>query len=674
MGDVNNSGSSRNSNTLNLPLLPQPIKHIAYINEREEASNVQASEVLAVQIPKHIPYNVRYPIRAPSNGAVVENVLIKQQGGYHPGAMYMRKVTAKEMPYTVHEQRLKHTIDKITLEQQKSSVDTSQEINNNNAKDIQESSVLLFKPIKKSIHDEERVERGEYLDSFLAPSTTTGKETNTMNVDDNHDIANAGDAHYKKAMHSKLKAKETRLQLLSGALQQLVFASQALSFILGNGNSKQHSENNSKNSQKQGRRQQPLLLKLYNTPKRSLINEKYASTNLANAIVNKQAQLKKMTNLFQEKACSIRQNLDTSKSYHKKIAILAEKWTLKCKKRMEFTPLSSTDELFIDCSNKIFGSLFRCETENTNELLDAATLAGFKVNKFVDNGGIHHVESRIAIQVPKSCAFFSIQIYVQGDKKNEYTLPISSTTMPYINSKACCTLNAIRHSIFCEELFKTIHKEALHIITSSKRGNSDIIETFQILDLDDDIIKIKLNRFGTIAIALVRANTYIGTGGSNANNTNPHFIISKGIGSALEGNMHGIWSRNSRNENGIGVTSSLLTTSTILLNVITLLKHYIIRESIKTFLNNYMDMQWSKSYNDVIEYGNYYLENGVHDSVLYLSNTKFIYKDIICSILVRNANNIQATFVQQNKTFLMEKMQSVKGFKLLFCNVFQCGA
>ena len=135
MGDIGNSSSSSSKNnntsppfTINLPLLPQPIKDIAYINEREEGSSVQASEVLAVQIPSHIPYNVRYPIRAPSNGAVVENILIKKQGGYHPGAMYMRKVTAKEMPYTVHEQRLKHTIDKITLEKQKNSIGTSHNI------------------------------------------------------------------------------------------------------------------------------------------------------------------------------------------------------------------------------------------------------------------------------------------------------------------------------------------------------------------------------------------------------------------------------------------------------------------------------------------------------------------------------------------------------------------
>ena len=112
--------NSNNNNTTTQPpppphinVQPKPIQNIAYINEHGTSTNVPVNDVLSMQIPSNIPYNTIYPIHAPSDGSIIDQLQIRKNGGYQPGGIYMRQVTEKEMPYTMKEQRLKHTINKI---------------------------------------------------------------------------------------------------------------------------------------------------------------------------------------------------------------------------------------------------------------------------------------------------------------------------------------------------------------------------------------------------------------------------------------------------------------------------------------------------------------------------------------------------------------------------------
>ena len=683
--------NSNNNNTTTQPpppphinVQPKPIQNIAYINEHGTSTNVPVNDVLSMQIPSNIPYNTIYPIHAPSDGSIIDQLQIRKNGGYQPGGIYMRQVTEKEMPYTMKEQRLKHTINKIFMEQKD---------NNSVGNQSSISTTTLFKSVIQSTHDIERNQRKVYLKS-LQNNNNNNKPNNSIEVesDEEDNVDDIFNSDNKKEIQTKLlKEKKKRLQLLNGALQQLQFASQALKFVLTNS----RISTNDKNNNNKRRSQQGILpVKLYNTSKRPLIDRKYLKPNLTNAIIKKKSQLDGITKIFQQKAENIASKVQSTNSYNKRLALLANEWTLKCKNRAAFTPLRANDKLSIDCSNIIYGSLYRCENEKTMEMLEASTMAEFKMKKNdSSSSSSSSSESTIALQVPKTCSFVTIQIYVNEDVENKYTLPISKVTIPSIDVQTCHILNTIRHSIFCEELFKNIYNEASHIISLSastfNQKTNETMKHFQISEISDDIITIRLNEFGTITIALVRAgveeedsNTTSSTTTTtsnkkkkrkrnDSNNTNNHFLLSKNIADALKGNIYGIWARNKR-INEIVTSSSPPAASPTISNVVALIQHYTIRESISLYVKNSkfnMEIDWNNSLDDLTLHGNQILLKGNNSMAMYISNTNFKLDDVICSIIVRGGENIQVTFIQ-NQTFLVEKVASMKGFELLFRKVF----
>ena len=114
-------------------------------------------------------------------------------------------------------------------------------------------------------------------------------------------------------------------------------------------------------------------------------------------------------------------------------------------------------------------------------------------------------------------------------------------------------------------------------------------------------------------------------------------------------------------------------TPSIILNIMTLIQHCIIRESIRTFVLNTkfnFEITWSSSVDDVTKYGNQTLSESIDYVVKYVSHTKFRLNDIICSVLVRNGNHIQGTFIREH-SFFTERASTVEGFQQAFRKVFE---
>ena len=145
-----------------------------------------------------------------------------------------------------------------------------------------------------------------------------------------------------------------------------------------------------------------------------------------------------------------------------------------------------------------------------------------------------------------------------------------------------------------------------------------------------------------------------------------NFTLSRSVAQALEGNIRGVWSHNKRRGPSMGTPS-------IILNIMTLIQHCIIRESIRTFVLNTkfnFEITWSSSVDDVTKYGNQTLSESIDYVVKYVSHTKFRLNDIICSILVRNGNHIQGTFIREH-SFFTERASTVEGFQQAFRKVFE---
>ena len=83
------SRSEYNKQSMSLNLLPKPVKSVAYIDENSGSSSVLVNEVLSMQVPKHIPYDVTYPVYAPS-GTMIDRIPIRKHGGYQPGYLYAK--------------------------------------------------------------------------------------------------------------------------------------------------------------------------------------------------------------------------------------------------------------------------------------------------------------------------------------------------------------------------------------------------------------------------------------------------------------------------------------------------------------------------------------------------------------------------------------------------------
>ena len=114
-------------------------------------------------------------------------------------------------------------------------------------------------------------------------------------------------------------------------------------------------------------------------------------------------------------------------------------------------------------------------------------------------------------------------------------------------------------------------------------------------------------------------------------------------------------------------------TPSIILNIMTLIQHCIIRESIREFVLNTkfnFEITWSSTVDEVTKYGNQTLSESIDYVVKYVSNTKFRLNDIICSILVRNGNHIQGTFIRE-RSFFTERASTVEGFQQAFRKVFE---
>ena len=206
------SENDNKASPMSLNLLPKPVKSVAYIDENSGSSSVLVDEVLSMQVPKHIRYGEIYPVYAPS-GSMIDRIPIRKHGGYQPGSIYMRKLTEKDLPYSMKEQRLKHTIDMI-LRRQAAVEDVENRVTKKSRLVNSVDTEGIFKSTTQSVHDLDQNERKEYLGRFN--ETDTHSDANERSEDaillsnENQKKQQIRDGLNKKQKRKKPKGRVTR--------------------------------------------------------------------------------------------------------------------------------------------------------------------------------------------------------------------------------------------------------------------------------------------------------------------------------------------------------------------------------------------------------------------------------------------------------------------------------